>query len=436
MRNPTVDIYHQFHKFVTCLNRPSGPGQSTPLNCSILLLAAIYDHDHLIKLLLSETSLYYGKGLAYVACRSNAVKVVKYLLDTKHSFSLQKAIHWSILCNSTEVLKLLLAEKNAQVAQEDIMVALLKVGSLDLARMLISHPSFALIKEKMFEEPVPLLLDDEFSEDGSDFIVTEWLELVRYLINDPHVDLGAFDNILLKAYTYSIDLLEFLLEQPSVDPSAGLNLDLYPDDFNQPMLEHLLASSRITEEQVKEFLIDCCRCNYNCSFELTLHCSSIDVTFNDNICLKTALENDGPTIVKLILQETDSLSSIMVFFEASKFNATQVMSCLLEQMDDETFKNYADTILNTVIENGNTETFEFLLSFNYSFNLQSALEYVCSMDSRTEILKLLLEDTRVDPSADNSQALHIASMMGRKENVEILLQDKRVVSYLLEHKKM
>jgi hypothetical protein len=45
-----------------------------------------------------------------------------------------------------------------------------------------------------------------------------------------------------------------------------------------------------------------------------------------------------------------------------------------------------------------------------------------------KIVELLLQDTRIDPSVGDNQALRCASSRGHKEIVEMLLQDKRVAS--------
>ena len=47
-------------------------------------------------------------------------------------------------------------------------------------------------------------------------------------------------------------------------------------------------------------------------------------------------------------------------------------------------------------------------------------------NDKTECLKLLVHDPRVDPSANNNDAIRCASRNGHKECVRLLLQDSRV----------
>ena len=51
---------------------------------------------------------------------------------------------------------------------------------------------------------------------------------------------------------------------------------------------------------------------------------------------------------------------------------------------------------------------------------------LASQYGNTEVVRLLLQDPRVDPSADNNYAIKIASLNGHTEVVRLLLQDPRV----------
>jgi ankyrin repeat protein len=53
---------------------------------------------------------------------------------------------------------------------------------------------------------------------------------------------------------------------------------------------------------------------------------------------------------------------------------------------------------------------------------------IAAGNSHTEVVKLLLQDSRVDPSVENNEAIITASMDGNYEIVKLLLQDSRVSS--------
>jgi len=57
---------------------------------------------------------------------------------------------------------------------------------------------------------------------------------------------------------------------------------------------------------------------------------------------------------------------------------------------------------------------------------------VASVDGHSEVVKLLLQDPRVDPSDDDNYAILLASGNGHLEIVKLLLQDPRVKNSLSE----
>ena len=62
-------------------------------------------------------------------------------------------------------------------------------------------------------------------------------------------------------------------------------------------------------------------------------------------------------------------------------------------------------------------------------NKQNAFDFACDFAygcSYIEVLKLLLQDSRVDPSAENNYAIIRASYHGYTEVVKLLLQDSKV----------
>ncbi|MDB4726487.1 ankyrin repeat domain-containing protein [bacterium] len=61
-------------------------------------------------------------------------------------------------------------------------------------------------------------------------------------------------------------------------------------------------------------------------------------------------------------------------------------------------------------------------SDNYNYAIRKASEY-----GRDKVVKLLLEDERVDPSDNYNYAIRYASNNGHDKVVKLLLEDKRVV---------
>ena len=68
--------------------------------------------------------------------------------------------------------------------------------------------------------------------------------------------------------------------------------------------------------------------------------------------------------------------------------------------------------------------FKKYLFFYFIENIQKLFLNAC-MNNRIEIVKLLLQDPRVDPSDQNNEAIRWVSRYGRVEVVKLLSQDPR-----------
>jgi len=82
---------------------------------------------------------------------------------------------------------------------------------------------------------------------------------------------------------------------------------------------------------------------------------------------------------------------------------------------------------------GNVKTVKTMLNtipkFNPGFE-DSVVVSVCCRNKRTKILKLLLKDPRIDPSANNNQAISFAAMFNDADSIELLLNDDRILKTL------
>ena len=112
---------------------------------------------------------------------------------------------------------------------------------------------------------------------------------------------------------------------------------------------------------------------------------------------------------------------------ACKNGCIEVVKLLLQdpRVDPTANDNYAFIY---ACENGHTEVVKLLLEdprVDPSANNNFAI-HCASENGHTEIVRLLLQDPRVDPSADNNFAIHCASQNGHIEIVRLLLQDARI----------
>ena len=75
--------------------------------------------------------------------------------------------------------------------------------------------------------------------------------------------------------------------------------------------------------------------------------------------------------------------------------------------------------------NGKCVGLEIILASNIEGNYENALS-LAALNGHNEVVKLLLQDPRVDPSADNNYAIRFASGICHVDVIKLLLQDPRV----------
>jgi ankyrin repeat protein len=137
------------------------------------------------------------------------------------------------------------------------------------------------------------------------------------------------------------------------------------------------------------------------------------------------------TTLDNILQDTKN--STILFKESVQHGYNVIAQFLLSHdLFDPSVCNYNDCFNNTAIQIasyfGRTEVVQLLLNDNridpsaYNNNaIQKA-----SSKGHVEVVRLLLSDNRVDPSADDNTAIRWASKNGYVEVVQLLLSDNRV----------
>ena len=171
--------------------------------------------------------------------------------------------------------------------------------------------------------------------------------------------------------------------------------------------------------------------------ELLLQDKRIDPSDDDNYAIKNASYNGFTEIVRLLLQDKrvrNKLSDREIEkYENQKRGLKESVRDLMKpKSEEEISKKIGDLnpndLLMKSINNNYLNGVKLALEkgADLSANDNYAIKYA-SLDGYTEIVKLLLQDERVDPSADNrNDAIRYASMNGHTEIVKLLLQDKRV----------
>lgn len=111
--------------------------------------------------------------------------------------------------------------------------------------------------------------------------------------------------------------------------------------------------------------------------------------------------------------------------EYAKMGEAEAVSTLLE--DKDVTKTNANNSLMMASANGHSEVVKILLAdrrVDPSANGGYAIMWP-SVNGHLEVLRLLLADGRVDPSAGDNQAIRLAAMTGHWEVIKLLLADGR-----------
>jgi len=121
-------------------------------------------------------------------------------------------------------------------------------------------------------------------------------------------------------------------------------------------------------------------------------------------------------------------------YKIIELNYVEILAGLIKEgFDPSARDNYA---IQSTSKNGHLVVVKLLLQdprVNPSANNNYAIQ-LASQNGRLEVVKLLLQDPRVNPSANNNYAIQLTSQNGRLEAVKLLLQDPRVRNSLSEEK--
>ncbi|PRP82929.1 putative ankyrin [Planoprotostelium fungivorum] len=153
-----------------------------------------------------------------------------------------------------------------------------------------------------------------------------------------------------------------------------------------------------------------------------------DSTFRfhtDTLAFLRAVRSGSPRATLFMLSRSHPPEEILCY-AAQEGNADVVRVLLNDKRIDPTA--YDQWPINIAASKGHTEVVRLLLS-DSRVN-PSCEEHIALLSAvrggHPEIVRLLLQDERVNPSVNNNRALQLAAETGNREIVQILLSDPRV----------
>ena len=138
------------------------------------------------------------------------------------------------------------------------------------------------------------------------------------------------------------------------------------------------------------------------------------VSLKDGSCMNLAIRYNRYSIVKLLLTDL-RVTPICVFYNRHilKLMLKDIRMC---PMDENYWLETDEKKIDELIE---------LLLCDIRFDPQILFQIACQQ-GHTSTVRLLLNDPRVDPTADNNIAIGLASEYGHKKIVKLLLKNNKV----------
>ncbi|KAJ1553031.1 hypothetical protein HK096_009498, partial [Nowakowskiella sp. JEL0078] len=221
------------------------------------------------------------------------------------------------------------------------------------------------------------------------------LEIANLLLSDERIDPSSEDNFSIRCASADghVEVVKLLLADPRVDPSANYNY----------AIEH--ASEKGHAAIVKLLLADY-RVHQSLEFDYAL---------------ERASQNGHVEVVKVLLADArvdPSNNGYCSIVLASSYGHAEVLKLLLADgiRSSHLSSSLPEPLISLIIES---------MRESMNIGLDNAMLGASSFGN-LEVVKVLIADSRVDPSSRNNKALHRASENGHVEIVKLLLADSRV----------
>lgn len=357
-----------------------------------------YKNPKLIKYVLNANKFQefgkYKKKLALLyAAKCNEQGALLLLKSPKLSFDLKDALFMACADGHLRMLIYLIDELGVDpsVEENNALAEACRGRWPQIAHRLLcdsrvdpsDNNNIALKSCAQYDEPriMKMLLDDprcDPSVDGN-FIVNEAVErkfddVLSLCISHPRVDTSMVDltEFFPRACGKDLGAVQYILENSLIDPSVNNNAGF-------------VAACRAGQAEIVDLL---------------RHDERVDPTSNNSEAIAEAAGAGHLYIVKMLMSNVN-IDPTRAFWQACANNRLEIAELLIE--DARVNVNYNDK------QNG----------------VVSPLE-IASKNGFTDIVKLLLADSQVDPNINESAALRLAAFGNVLPVVHILMDDERI----------
>ena len=328
-----------------------------------------------------------------LAAQLGRTEIVKAFLESKSQDavvleSLNSAIIVAARESHLDIVKLIL--KDSRISKEyyfrKALRSLVQIGNMDALK-------------------IPLDLKPSFSSDAMLWAIYEdKVDVVRYLIQERKFDPSQGYNraVKLAATQKRAEILSELLKDPRVDPGVDNNFAIISAaQFNAPeSVKILLQDPRVLKAGNLGMALDFSVVSGNLeTLKILLASPAVDPTWNNYVAIKTAAQRGHFEMIQELV--ADSRVNLENLF-AGNYDFP---------------RNYNGKLIQWGSKIGNIKIVEFFAKKTSPAVMDNSAIKLASQEGHVEIVEFLLADPRVDASANNNQALKLASET-LKEKIE------------------
>jgi ankyrin repeat protein len=248
-------------------------------------------------------------------------------------------------------------------------------------------------------------------------------EIVRLLLNDPRVDPKANDNhaIRISSKNGHTEVVRLLLNDPRVDPSANNNtaIRLSSKNGHTEVFLMLLNDPRVDPTTFNHIGI----------VRMLLNDPRVDPSTDGNYTIIWSSQYGHTEVVRMLLNDPrvdPSVNNNLAIIYASQNGNTEIVQLLLNARIKNKFYIYYALLLS--INSGKTNVTRIILNDPRikAYLNESVETFMYFGDLYKNFIRLLLNDSQIDPKFDNLELLKFFAKNGARDEMKLLLDDPRL----------
>jgi len=181
-------------------------------------------------------------------------------------------------------------------------------------------------------------------------------------------------------------------------------------------------------KDLAELIQQACKEGYAGTIEYILTLPHLDLASHSFMALTSAISRNQSTVVKLLLGDDrvdPTLHDCQVVLQAAQYGYQEIVNILLQ--DERVVNNGGyQAAFDGTVTFGNYPLFEKLVGLVDTAKDDNHAIRSAAVRNDARMMRYLLQDSRVDPTAKDNDALVKAACMGHEQAVSLLVADPRI----------